>query len=72
MKEKYEERIGELENEKEELESEKEVVQEKILLFQKELVNKGVFIQGSVVFSIDIVLEVININKVLDIVFKVL
>lgn len=72
MKEKYEERIGELENEKEELESEKEAVQEKILSLQKELANKGVSTQGSAAPSTDIALEVINTNKVLDIVFKVL
>lgn len=72
MKEKYEERIGELENEKEELESEKEAVQEKIQSLQKELANKGVSTQGSAAPSTDIALEVINTNKVLDIVFKVL
>lgn len=67
MKEKYEERIGELENEKEELESEKEAVQEKIQSLQKELANKGVSTQGSAAPSTDIALEVINTNKVLDI-----
>lgn len=72
MKEKYEERIGELENEKEELESEKEAVQEKIQSLQKELANKGVSTEGSAAPSTDIALEVINTNKVLDIVLKVL
>lgn len=72
MKEKYEERIGELENEKEELESEKEAVQEKIQSLQKELSNKGVSTQGSAAPSMDIALEVINTNKTLDIVFEVI
>lgn len=72
MKEKYEERIGELENEKEELESEKEAVQEKIQSLQKELANKGVSTQGSAAPSTDTALEVINTNKALDIVFEVI
>ena len=40
MKEKYEDRIGELENEKEELEAEKEEVEGRIEALQKELASK--------------------------------
>lgn len=67
MKEKYEERIGELENEKEELESEKEAVQEKIQSLQKELSNKGVSTQGSAAPSMDIALEV---KKIMNSVYQ--
>lgn len=67
MKEKYEERIGELENEKEELESEKEAVQEKIQSLQKEMSNKGVSTQGSAAPSMDIALEV---KKIMNSVYQ--
>lgn len=67
MKEKYEERIGELENEKEELESEKEAVQEKIRSLQKELANQGVSTQGSAAPSTDIALEV---KKIMNSVYQ--
>ncbi|XP_061184098.1 FK506-binding protein 15-like [Saccostrea echinata] len=47
MKEKYEERIEDLENEKEELETDKERAEERIQVLQRELANRPVTTPGS-------------------------